>query len=168
MRYELKKNLAGKYSLKFKCPKCGIKLSETLNNAGQRDVCPECGQTIVIPGEEKLTQQREEQAKIAREKQAATEQIAKIKADRKADKQELGAMLRSRKFQLSLAVVWIIGWIIFATNAQNRRMVHRIVPRSVAGTSDFIPYGDQFALLAIPLGLYAGFFFFSYLEDKSS
>ena len=70
MRFELKKNLAGAYSVKFKCPKCGIKLSESLKNAGQQDTCPECGQKFVIPGAEELSRQRKEQDRIAAEKAA--------------------------------------------------------------------------------------------------
>ena len=35
MRYE-QKNMAGAYSEKVRCPKCGVKLADALNNASQK------------------------------------------------------------------------------------------------------------------------------------
>ena len=101
MRYELKKNLAGAYSVKFKCPKCGIKLSESLKNAGQQDACPECGQKFVIPGAEELSRQRKELDRIAAEKAARkdAEEIEKQRARAERRKQREEAQREREKAQ---------------------------------------------------------------------
>lgn len=92
MRYEIKKNMAGAYSVKFKCPKCGVRLSESLNNAGQQDACPECGHQFVIPGAEELERHRKEKARVAAEKAARKEaeehEKQRARAERKKQREE--------------------------------------------------------------------------------
>ena len=101
MRYELKKNLAGAYSVKFKCPKCGIKLAESLKNAGQQDTCPECGQKFVIPGAEELSRQRKEQDRIAAEKAARkdAEEIEKQRAKSQQKKEREEKKIQEEQIQ---------------------------------------------------------------------
>ena len=83
MQYGLKKNLTGAYTVKFKCPKCGLKLSESLENAGRQDACPECGQGFVVPGAEELERQRKAEAKLAEEKAAQKQSEAQKRARQK-------------------------------------------------------------------------------------
>ena len=80
MKYNITKNLAGAYSVKFNCPGCGVKLSEALKRAGQQDACPECGQAFVIPGTNELAKYEAKQQQQAAEK-------AELKAAKEAEKE---------------------------------------------------------------------------------
>ncbi|WP_430453831.1 zf-TFIIB domain-containing protein [Rhodopirellula europaea] len=65
MKPQVKKNLLGKYEIKFDCPKCGVRLTSPLLDAGEIDDCPDCRTKFRVPGK----QQREAyEAKLAKEK----------------------------------------------------------------------------------------------------
>lgn len=72
-------------------------------------------------------------------------------------------MLRNRKFQLSLGAAWIVGWIIFAmtVDPHSQWVIGGSGPENgpIRGV-------DAVSLVAIPLGLYAGFFYFSSLDEN--
>ena len=70
MSVEYTKNLVGKPIVKFDCPKCKLRLSAMLSEAGTHDKCPECGQRFKVPGQQKL-QQAEDKRRLARETKAA-------------------------------------------------------------------------------------------------
>jgi len=68
MKPEIKKNIFGKYEVKYDCPKCAIRLTSALLEAGDVDQCPHCGTKFRIPGK----QQRE-----AYESKLVTDEAAK-------------------------------------------------------------------------------------------
>ena len=101
MKYNITKNLAGAYSVKFNCPGCGVKLSEALKRAGQQDACPECGQAFVIPGtnelakyEAKQQQQAAEKAELKAAKEAEKERARQEKERQRAEAAEAARMIR--------------------------------------------------------------------------
>ena len=73
-------------------------------------------------------------------------------------------MLRNRKFQLSLGAAWIVGWIIFAMTVDPHSQW--MISRSGPGEHGSMRGVDAVTLVAIPLGLYAGFFYFSSLDEN--
>ncbi len=91
MKPQVKKNLLGKYEIKFDCPKCGIRLTSPLLDAGEVDDCPECRTKFRVPGK----QQREvyegklekEKAEKEAEKELRTEE-RRIAAEEKRLQQE--------------------------------------------------------------------------------
>ena len=74
-------------------------------------------------------------------------------------------MLRNRKFQLSVGAAWVVGWIIFAITADTHSqwmIRHTNHPGKVVPMRGV----DAVTLVAIPLGLYADFFYFSSLDER--
>ena len=69
-------NLAGKPIVKFNCPKCRIKLTARLTEAGNVEKCGDCGTRFKVPGEDRLKAMKE--AELAKEK-AKTAQEAEQK-----------------------------------------------------------------------------------------
>ena len=84
MSVEYTKNLVGKPIVKFDCPKCQLRLSAMLSEAGTHDKCPECGQVFKVPGQQKLKQAAEKR-RLAQEAKSA----AKQKKSKEAKAQEL-------------------------------------------------------------------------------
>jgi len=67
-------NLAGKPIVKFGCPKCSVRMTARLTEAGNKETCSECGAIFKVPGEERLQAYKNaEEAKKA-EKFAQKEQ----------------------------------------------------------------------------------------------
>lgn len=85
MSVEYTKNLVGKPIVKFDCPKCQLRLSAMLSEAGTHDKCPECGQGFKVPGEQKL-KQVEEKRRLAQEAKSA----ARKRRSEDAKAQKLG------------------------------------------------------------------------------
>ncbi len=85
MSVEYTKNLVGKPIVKFDCPKCKLRLSAMLSEAGTHDKCPECGQGFKVPGQQKLKQAAEKR-RLAQEAKSA----AKQKKSEEAKAQKLG------------------------------------------------------------------------------
>lgn len=89
-RFELKKRLLGGYSVVYDCPHCKCGLKSSLDEAGLKDTCPECGRTFVVPGSVDKERVRNEHQERERERQEKSEskrkQMAKEKAKRKLDK----------------------------------------------------------------------------------
>jgi uncharacterized Zn finger protein (UPF0148 family) len=81
--FALYKNLLKKIYVKFSCPGCGLELHNSLDESGNKETCPGCQATFVIPGESKkreLEKQRlaaEEAKKRELEKQKVTEEEKK-------------------------------------------------------------------------------------------
>ena len=73
MSVEYTKNLVGKPIVKFDCPKCQLRLSAMLSEAGAHDKCPECGQGFKVPGQQKLKQAAEKR-RLAQEAKSAAKQ----------------------------------------------------------------------------------------------
>jgi predicted RNA-binding Zn-ribbon protein involved in translation (DUF1610 family) len=73
MSVEYTKNLVGKPIVKFDCPKCQLRLSAMLSEAGTHDKCPECGQGFKVPGQQKLKQAAEKR-RLALEAKSAAKQ----------------------------------------------------------------------------------------------
>lgn len=73
MSVEYTKNLVGKPIVKFDCPKCHLRLSAMLSEAGTHDKCPECGQGFKVPGQQKLKQAAEKR-RLAHEAKSAAKQ----------------------------------------------------------------------------------------------
>ncbi len=73
MSVEYTKNLVGKPIVKFDCPKCQLRLSAMLSEAGTHDRCPECGQGFKVPGQQKLKQAAEKR-RLAQEAKSAAKQ----------------------------------------------------------------------------------------------
>ncbi len=73
MSVEYTKNLVGKPIVKFDCPKCQLRLSAMLSEAGTHDKCPECGQGFKVPGQQKLKQAAEKR-RLAQEAKSAAKQ----------------------------------------------------------------------------------------------
>ena len=73
MSVEYTKNLVGKPIVKFDCPKCQLRLSAMLSEAGTHDKCPECGQGFKVPGQQKLKQEAEKR-RLAQEAKSAAKQ----------------------------------------------------------------------------------------------
>jgi predicted RNA-binding Zn-ribbon protein involved in translation (DUF1610 family) len=90
IRYTVKKNLAGAYSVKFDCPQCGVRLSESLKRAGHTDTCPDCGTAFVTPGKAELAAYTAKQERIEAEKAesrvAAQQERANAKAQKEAQR----------------------------------------------------------------------------------
>ena len=85
MSVEYTKNLVGKPIVKFDCPKCQLRLSAMLLEAGTHDKCPECGQGFKVPGQQKLKQEAE--------KRRLTQE-AKLAAKQKKSEEAKGQQLR--------------------------------------------------------------------------
>lgn len=89
MKYQVTKNLAGAYSVKFNCPGCGVKLSEALRRAGQHDTCPDCSCQFEIPGVKELETYQAKQQQLEEEKaQKRAEKEAEKERARKEKEQE--------------------------------------------------------------------------------
>ena len=66
------KNALGVLFVKYPCPNCGAKLSSKADSAGASDTCPDCQASFMVPGAEKVTRFKRQEAQRAREKAAAT------------------------------------------------------------------------------------------------
>ena len=84
MSVEYTKNLVGKPIVKFDCPKCHLRLSAMLAEAGTHDTCPECGQAFRVPGtlqlkkaQEKRKLEKEAKALAKQQRQRDSEKIEK-------------------------------------------------------------------------------------------
>lgn len=102
MKYNVTKNLAGAYSVKFNCPGCGVKLSEALKRAGQQDACPDCGQAFSIPGTKELAKYEAKQQQLAAEKaeQKAAKEAEKERARQEKEQQRAEAAEVARMIQV--------------------------------------------------------------------
>ena len=54
-------NLTGQPIVEFNCPKCNLRLTASLTEAGTVEKCGECGGGFKVPGEERLEVYRAEQ-----------------------------------------------------------------------------------------------------------
>jgi len=81
MSVEYTKNLVGKPIVKFDCPKCNLRLSAMLAEAGTHDTCPECGQAFRVPGTQQL-KKAQEKRKLEKEAKA----LAKLQRQKEAEK----------------------------------------------------------------------------------
>ena len=84
--FALYKNLMRKIYVKFSCPGCGLELHNSLDESGNKETCPGCQATFVIPGEAKkreLEKQRlaEEAKKRELEKQKVAAEEEKKRLD---------------------------------------------------------------------------------------
>lgn len=70
MKSEIKKNIFGKFEIKFDCPKCAIRLTSPLLDAGEVDQCPTCLTKFRVPGKEQRNAYEAKLAKEAAEKEA--------------------------------------------------------------------------------------------------
>jgi cation transport ATPase len=96
---EFTSNFAGQPIVKFNCPKCNLRLTAKLLEAGNVETCSECATTFKVPGEQR---RKTYEDKVAREKrelhekqelkkeEAALERIRKTaeKAEKKKMKQQ--------------------------------------------------------------------------------
>ncbi len=98
MDYQVKAGVSGKKYVIYNCPNCGGQLKSLLTEAGNGDSCPDCDSPFTVPGEKELralkeaTALRDEQARILRDKEAATaHQAAEQKRQRHAEQAEIVA-----------------------------------------------------------------------------
>jgi len=75
-RYMVTKSWFGKPIVKFRCPECDVKLSDSLNNAGAFEQCPECFVLLLTPG---IKEGHEYAAKLDKEKE-----VKRLKKERAA------------------------------------------------------------------------------------
>ena len=102
MKYQVKKTLVGTYQVKFECPNCSISLNESLNKAGQKDSCPECGASFVLPGQKELND-----LKIIAEARQTQKQLQKQQAEERKqeklriqkEKEEAAKLARDQKMR---------------------------------------------------------------------
>jgi len=80
-------NLAGKPIVKFGCPKCNVRMTARLTEAGNKEKCTSCGAIFKVPGEERL--QAYNTAKEAKK----AEKLAQ-----KEEKKQLAAAEEKRRF----------------------------------------------------------------------
>ena len=68
-------NLAGKPIVKFNCPKCRIKLTARLTEAGNVEKCGDCGTRFKVPGKDVEKRQAElaQEARVRQENQRKEE-----------------------------------------------------------------------------------------------
>ena len=81
MDYKIKKGMMG-HRVHYNCPGCKTGLNNPINEAGIKDVCPDCGTSYTVPGkqrweemqaaEDRKRKEREEQAKEKAKKKAET------------------------------------------------------------------------------------------------
>lgn len=88
---EIRRNIFGRYEIKYSCPKCKTRLTSPLLEAGDNDACPDCGASFRVPG---IEQRKEYEAQLAKEK------VEKEEADRIAD-QERRLAAKERKLVLA-------------------------------------------------------------------
>jgi len=69
--YTVARNLVGATNVKYRCPGCGVKLSDPLEKAGQNGNCPECQAVFLIPGEKELARQQSTAEAEKRKKEEA-------------------------------------------------------------------------------------------------
>ncbi len=60
--------------VKYKCPVCSIKLTNSLAEAGENDSCPECHATFIVPGNK---ERKERQKQLKEKRDQALEELAK-------------------------------------------------------------------------------------------
>lgn len=58
--YEVKPSIAGT-SVKYDCVHCGTRLTSSLMDAGKAEACPECGQSLTVPGEKEKVAEAKKQ-----------------------------------------------------------------------------------------------------------
>ncbi|WP_168567271.1 zf-TFIIB domain-containing protein [Crateriforma spongiae] len=88
---KIKKNIFGKYEVKFDCPKCGVRLTSPLTDAGEVDDCPDCRAKFRVPGKEQRAAYEAKLAKEQAEKEAERElknEERRIAAEEKRLQQE--------------------------------------------------------------------------------
>ena len=86
MSVEYTKNLVGKPIVKFDCPKCHLRLSAMLAEAGTHDTCPECGQAFRVPGTQQL-KKAQEKRKLEKEAKALAKQQRQEEAEKVQEKE---------------------------------------------------------------------------------
>ena len=80
-------NLAGKPIVKFNCPKCNVRLTARLTEAGNVEKCGDCGAGFKVPGEERLKALRnaeQEREKVRLVEKAELEQRREEEQRKKA------------------------------------------------------------------------------------
>lgn len=103
MKPEIKKNIFGKYDIKFDCPSCSSRLTSPLTEAGELDFCPSCGVKFRVPGKAQreiyeARVQRELAAKAAEKKRREEEQLAAAaEAERRREEQRAAQALIERR-----------------------------------------------------------------------
>ena len=86
MSIEYKTNALGKRTVRFECPGCQARLTAMLQEAGNKEACPTCGQGFRVPGRQKLDELNAKAEAEALEKERKLQQIIQDKAERKLAK----------------------------------------------------------------------------------
>ncbi len=89
MKQEIKKNIFGIYEVMYDCPKCSLRLTSQLLEAGDVDQCPNCGTKFRIPGK---------QQRAAYESKLAADQAAK-EAEKKLREEERRIAAEEKRLQ---------------------------------------------------------------------
>lgn len=89
MKQEIKKNIFGIYEVMYDCPKCSLRLTSQLLEAGDVDQCPNCGTKFCIPGK---------QQRAAYESKLAADQAAK-EAEKKLREEERRIAAEEKRLQ---------------------------------------------------------------------
>ncbi|WP_430452243.1 hypothetical protein [Rhodopirellula europaea] len=127
---EIRKNIFGRYEVKFNCPKCGVRLTSSLMEAGDVDTCPDCATRFRVPG---IEQRKQHEEQLAKDK-AAKEESQRLAAEERrlaAEERKLELARREsqeaeeqRKRQLILAK---------QEEEQRRQQLASLNPRSIRG-----------------------------------
>ncbi|WP_164102850.1 hypothetical protein [Candidatus Laterigemmans baculatus] len=114
MQPQIKKNVFGKYEVKYDCPKCATRLTSPLSEAGDIEHCPECAAELRVPGkkqreawEKKVKQEQAEKEHARKEKERARKEKERVqKEEARARKEKERARQEEEREQRQL-MEWI-------------------------------------------------------------
>lgn len=97
--YEVRKNVLGKYTVHYVCPKCGEGIKSSIFDAGNPDTCPACHTKFIVPGtdERAEVERKQEQAKQKKKEEAEQRKEERLKKQRERQAEEEKAREKQRQ-----------------------------------------------------------------------
>ncbi|TVQ51261.1 MAG: hypothetical protein EA377_12975 [Phycisphaerales bacterium] len=95
--YIVRDRLLGGLEVFYRCPACAAELRSPLTDAGDRENCPKCGISYVVPGEPELAEYEHRKRQLAKDREELEARELERRKQREREKKKAEAERRKRE-----------------------------------------------------------------------